>query len=276
MENKNKIKITLISGIIIGLIIIVILYLFNSELLIKTYNSFEGSFYVVTVILIRIIIMALMTYTMFRKWFKAEHLYLDDIPFLFAMFFLILTYGKFIDLFNDFIYYQLDPNSALILLKSRLFILIFDLIPMIYLSIGMLLYFLSTKDKYSKLQNESYSNKIRLRIIILIILVELLLCSLAPNTRVITFSIPIIAIPSLITIVWLFSFAYKNKRISEVNSLILSIGFTLLLISQIIRPIIQAILGDSALAIIIVEIVDLIVFIIIFIGFSMKANFSNT
>ncbi|MFW9939335.1 MAG: hypothetical protein ACFFD5_16960, partial [Candidatus Thorarchaeota archaeon] len=86
---------------------------------------------------------------------------------------------------------------------------------------------------------------------------------------------PIIIIPSLITIVWLFNFAWRNKRLSQVNTYILMIGFSLYLISSIIRPIIHIIIGLVPLFVILAEALDSIIFLIIFIGFCKKSKYSS-
>ena len=99
--------------------------------------------------------------------------------------------------------------------------------------------------------------------------------AMAPNTTIIGILLPLFVIPSLIIIVWLFQFAYRNKRLSQVNPLILTFGFSAYLISQIIRPLLQNLLGAGTTYIIIAEIIDLIIFIIIFIGFYLKANYES-
>ncbi len=83
----------------------------------------------------------------------------------------------------------------------------------------------------------------------------------------------IIVILSLIIITWMFYFAYKNQRLSQVHPLILSIGFGLYLVSQITRPLAQNLIGEIAAYIVLSEVIDLCIFIIIFIGFILNVKY---
>jgi hypothetical protein len=78
--------------------------------------------------------------------------------------------------------------------------------------------------------------------------------------------LPSIVIPSLLGIVYIFFLAYKLNRLSVVKPGILTIGFFLYLISNIFRPVMQNIIGEAASYIIIAETVDILVFLVIFIG----------
>lgn len=258
---------------VLGSIMIVILYTINMKAIYQGYTQTEGTFEVVTLILIRIFLLIGMTWTMFRKWYKQEDHYFADLPFLFGLFFFFLIYGKFLDLLFDLTFFILEEQMVLFLLKIRFFVVILTLFPMIYLSIGMFLYNLSLKEKHEKLHVEKHRDKVRIRIIILIVLIEMIAIIMAPNTTIIGILLPLFVIPSLIIIVWLFQFAYKNKRLSQVNPLILTFGFSAYLVSQIIRPLLQNLLASASLYIIISELIDLVIFIIIFIGFYIKANY---
>ena len=264
---------TLLISVIVGIILIGLLYFFNWPSIIQSYNENEGALGVVLVILSRIIIVSGMTFYTFYQWFKQEEQYFSDLPFLFGLFFMLLVFGKTLDLFIDFIY-QLEEFMFLMMVKIRFLIMILDFLPMIYISIGMILFSLSLKDKNSSLQDEKHQNKIRVRIILVIILSEIIAIIIVTNISIISILYPIVVIPSLVTIVWLFNFAHRNKRLSQVNNKILWIGFAAYLISQIIRPLSQFIIGESPLFVIFAEAIDLGIFIVIFIGFYKKSNYS--
>lgn len=53
----------------------------------------------------------------------------------------------------------------------------------------------------------------------------------------------------------------------------LTIGFGAYLISQIVRPLAQFIIGENALFIVITEIIDIIIGLVIFIGYIKKSNY---
>lgn len=274
MVNIKPMKALLHGGILLGLVGISLLYLFNFSMIIESfYYYYPGSIGVVNIIITRILILSLMTRTLFRKWFKAEKQFFDDIPFLFGLFFLGLIFGKFLDLFVNFSYYS-NPIQSLFISKIRFILLAFYLVPMLYLSIGMLLFYFSINEKHVKVQNEAYRNKVRIKIVVFIIAIEIFIGIMAPNLKTIGIFYPIVLIPSLFIILWLFWFTYRRKKLSEVNSLFLTIGFGILLLSQTIRPILQIIFGENPSMIILAEFLDLIVFSIIFMGFIKKSNYN--
>ena len=109
-------------------------------------------------------------------------------------------------------------------------------------------------------------NKMRVIIILIIVCVESFIVIIAPNTTILGRILPAIVIPSLIGIVYIFFLAYRLKRLKVVKPGILTIGFFLYLLSNILRPILQLILGEVAMYIILAELVDIFVFLIIFLG----------
>jgi hypothetical protein len=274
-KKRVQLFIILIS-IVLGILAIILLYTFNWIHIVDSYITQEGSLGVVIIISLRIVFVSSMGLYTLYQWFKQEERFMSDMPFLFALFFILLVFGKALDLFVDFIFFQHDLELVLIVLKARYLIMIFDFLPMIYLSSEMILFSLSLRNRFKRLSDKKYQNKVRKRVLVALLLIEAITGILAPTVRILSMFYPIIVIPSLITIVWLFRFAYKNKRLSQVNTFILTVGFGMYLISQIIRPLIQFIIGESPLFLIIAESTDLLIFIIIFIGFSKKANYATS
>ncbi|MHA1883541.1 MAG: hypothetical protein ACXAAI_04260 [Promethearchaeota archaeon] len=274
IQKKKFYLATLLSSVILGIILITLLYSFSWAIIIDSYTEYNGALGVVLVITSRIGIVTGMTVYTFIQWFKQEEQYFSDLPFLFGLFFLLLVFGKALDMYNAFIFFQVGEIMVLIITKLRFIIMILDFLPMIYLSIGMILFSLSLKEKNRSLRDEKRLNAVRVRIIILIIISELTAILTINSISIISILYPIVVIPSLITIVWLFNFAYRNKRLSQVNASILWIGFTAYLVSQIVRPLVQFIIGESALFLIIAETLDLSIFVVIFIGFYKRANYS--
>lgn len=272
MEQKEAYEFSIILSVIISATIIITMFVINAPIISESLQNTEGGWNVVLIILIRIGILSGMAFYMFHKWFSQEEQYLTDIPFLFGMFFLILIFGKAVDLFWNLTFFSFNADLVLLLLRIRYFIIIFNLAPLVYLGIGILLYILSFR--YSKLTKE-YSNSLQLKLIALILGIEIFLVAIAPDIDFISIILPCILIPSLASIVYIFYFAYKNKRLSEVHPFILAIGFFLYMISTIIRPIAQRIIGESASYIVFVEIIDLMIFIVIFMGFYLHANYNQ-
>ncbi|MHA1914471.1 MAG: hypothetical protein ACW986_03660 [Promethearchaeota archaeon] len=264
----------ILSSVILGIVLITLLYYFSWTFIVESYIEYNGALGVVLVITSRIGIVSGMTIYTFIQWFKQEEQYFSDLPFLFGLFFLLLVFGKTIDMYNAFIFFQVGEFMVLIITKIRFIIMILDFLPMIYLSIGMILFSLSLKEKNRSLRDEKHLNTVRVRIIILIIISELAAILIINSISIISILYPIVVIPSLLTIVWLFNFAYRNKRLSQVNASILWIGFSAYLVSQIVRPLVQFIIGESPLFLIIAETLDLSIFVVIFIGFYKRANYS--
>lgn len=268
LSKKGRYKLTLLFCIILAIIGIGVLYFVNWSLIIQAFQIYEGAFEVLLVISVRIIILIITTVYLFNKWFKQEAQYLSDIPFLLGLFFLILIFGKVIDLLWDLTFFTFSDDIVLLFLKFRFFTIIFEVAPLIYL--GFEIIFFRLEDRYQKLKNKEYMNKLRVTLILIIICIESVAIIIAPNNTIMGMILPAIVIPSLIGIVYIFFLAYRLKRLTIVKPGVLTLGFFLYLISNILRPIIQNILGEVAMYIIIVELVDIFVFIIIFFGLFKK------
>ncbi len=273
MKRKNTYLSVLIFSILVSTIGVAILYFYLFSHIIDTLETVDGMWYILYIIIFRIVVLSVLTIYMFRVWFRQEKQYLTDIPFLFALFFIILIYGKSLDILVNFTYFNLPKDQFFTLLKLRHFIVVLNMLPLVFFSLEMILYALSLKEKYQKLSDENYRDKIRKVIIIIICVSESAVIILNNNITISSVYIAIFVFPVLIIIIWVFYFAHRNKRLSQINAKILIYGFGLYLISQFLRPILHIQLGEIPYFIIIAEIVDLIAFIIIFIGLRKKANY---
>jgi hypothetical protein len=274
MKKLRFYKFLLIFWNIWGIIAILYLYVVYFPLIRYSVEDIEGVVLLILILLVRIGLLSVATIYMFHRWFIQEKQYLSDLPLLFGLFFLFLTYGKALDLFWDLIYSFLKQPILLLFLKIRYFIVILTAAPMMYLSIGMILYYLSLKEKYSEFKEEKRRNRWAKILLVIIIFFESSVVIIAPNIPTLSILLPIIVLPSFAIIVWLFYFAYKNKALSQVNTKVLAIGFGALLFSQILRPILQFIIGPNIIYLIIVEIIDFLVFLIIIGGFFTKIHYS--
>lgn len=276
MDKKQLYKWSIFVSVFLGILgILALYYLFASEMR-ESLIRIEGAWMVLIFILIRICVLSGMTSYILRKWFNQEQQYLSDIPFLFGMFFIVLTFGKALDILINFTYYTLDDaETFLILLKIRHIVIILTIIPMLYLSVEMILFIRSLNDTHESLKDNKYRDRLKIKIILIIFIIETVAVLLYSNVFIAGIVMAIIMMPSLIIITWMFYFTYKNKRLTQVHSLVLSIGFGMYAVSQVTRAILQNIIGEIALYIIISEIIDLIIFIVIFIGFYKKANYDS-
>ena len=267
-KRKSYYKTILISSILISSVGILISFLLNIQLINQAFIDYDAALYIVIIITIRIIIVSFTAIYLFRKWFNQEEQFLSDIPFLLGLFFLILAFGKMSDLLWNLTFYYLAEDVALMFLKIRYFIIIFEVAPLIYLGFEIILFRLEYR--FSKLKNKSYMNKIRIILIIIIVGLESTAIIISPTLKILGLVLPIILIPSLIGIVYIFYLAQKGKRLSVVKPKILTIGFLLYLFSNIFRPLMQNIIGENPTYIIVVELVDLIIFIVILFGLIKK------
>jgi hypothetical protein len=268
VDSKKRYKTLLLLSILIGIICTGGLYLFSLPLITKAFVEYEGALQVVLIISTRITILSTISYYLFHKWFKQEAQYLSDIPFLLGLFFLILIFGKAIDLLWDLTFFTFNDAIVLVFLKFRFFIIIFEVAPLLYL--GMEIIFFRLEDHYTKLKDKAYMNKLRTQLIVIIVTVESIVVLIIPNFTLIGMILPMILIPSLLGIVYIFYLAYRLQRLSVVKPKILTIGFFIYLISNIFRPIMQNVIGEIASYIIVVEFVDLIIFVVIFLGLYKK------
>ncbi len=233
-------------------------------------TTIEGSFVVLSVILTRMIILLVMVIIMFYKWQKLETQYLDDMKFLFGLFFLGLVFGKAIDLLYNLTWFDLNTVTLLNIVKVRFILVFFYLSPLFYGLLEILLVWMAgrkeEKKKNTKLNKDSYRKKLRSTLTLYIIAIEFFIIIIAPNSTIIGILLPCMVIPTLFLCVLLFYLAHRLQKLSEIKPLVVMIGFLTYLISNITRPSLQNILGETPLYILISEIFDLINFFVIFAG----------
>lgn len=267
--NRRKLyALSLIIGTLLGIIAVFLVFFFNYDLIILAFRNYDGALEVVIIISLRIILLVIISLYLFNKWFKQEAQFLSDIPFLLGLFFFILIFGKAIDLFWDLTFFTFNDFTVLLLLKIRYLIIIIEVVPLIYL--GMEIIFFRLQDRFTKLKDKDYMNRLRIRLIILTIIIESIAIIIMPNTTILGLLLPIILIPSLIGIVYIFYMAYRLNRLKIIKPGILTIGFFLYMVSNILRRVMQNILGETAFYVIVVELVDIFIFIIIFFGLYKK------
>ena len=273
MEKRLKYLIILIICITIGIVSIFLVYLINFDIVVLTLNTIEGAPLVLIAYIMRICVLTSCSIYLLIRWFLQEKLYTSDLPFLFGMFFLFVAFNKLLELIVNFIYPLVPIEVYLPYLKIRQLAVIGALAPMIFLSIMMIITLLQVRGRIKKEMDSKKINSVSLIILVIIAIIEAILIIITPNTTFASINIAIFIVSSFLVITWMFYFSYRNKRLAQVNTLILTIGFGAYLISQIIRPITQQIIGENALFVVMTEIIDTIIGIIIFIGYIKKSNY---
>ena len=277
MEKKTSYKLVIIGLTIFGVICILSLFIYYMPYFMKTFEI-EGAEILFMLFIFIICVLSLMAVYTFRLWFKQEEVFISDIPSRFGFFFLFYAFGKAFDLLWYYVYFELNKVELLILLKIRFYIIIFMILPIISLSIELILYYLSLKEKYSdRLGKRKDREKLGYRFTFIITAVEVFVVTIIPDTLTLTSTVlPVLAFVSLTIIIWMFYFAHRQDALKNANPLILTIGFIGLLASQIIRGVGRVLIGEWATASqgmlygIITETIGLIVFIVIFAGFVKK------
>lgn len=234
-------------------------------------STFKGIWLVIAILLSRMVLLLLMSFYLFSQWLRQEHQFYSDIPFLFAIFFLMLFFGKGYDLLHDLTFHFTDHLSFLLILKLRFIIMVGSIAPIYYLSIGMFFFFLSLTDKGDSLKDTQILKNFQRNLFIIVVTGEISLIIILLTVETSSIILPGIVIPSFLIVVLVFYFAYKNQRLSQVRPLILMIAFTCYLISQILRPLFRLIFGETSTYILVAEIIDLIIFFLIF-GGLIKPN----
>jgi len=284
---KGKKKLLVIILLIIGLIcfcFFIVLYFF-----IPYYEQIQGAYYYSNYLLIGTILMVIrfvvlfnLVYILFRKWISHEEPHYSDIPFLLGLFFYIFIYGKAIDLVG----YTVITISRYIGVFSELFLLnltkfrealgIVDMLPIIL--IGIYFYFFRRSLGRQDFRKEKIARKNTLIFSIVYIFSMFIIIFLLQEVKYLTFIVGIISLIGFGFLIWVFVIAFKGKILPDINSLIISIGFILMLICNVLFPVfINIFLGGSkigeAFAFFIVEGGSLIATIIILIGLKTKAHY---
>ncbi len=266
---KTRISISMLSIVAAVTVIFLIGFIMNRDIIQRAISEYELMGVLVALLSFRIALMAFMSFFIMVSWLKSENVFLSDAKFMFGLFFLILTFGKVLDLFWNLTYFYFEPDVVLILLKIRFELIVLTLLPMYYFGLYIILFSINPDMGDIKVRK---TRNIAILIIAPALITTILL---APNEDILNNILPLIVIPSLSTIVIVFYLAYKGKRLSDVNPLIIMVGFTLYLISNIARASLKNILGATVLYVLIAEIIDLVVFSIMFIGFATRIKYKH-
>lgn len=275
VENKKKkFKIyLLITGILVTLSFSLLFGYFWNQLVVVL-NQVDGAWFAAVSGVIRIIILVIMSSILYSKWFKQEKIYVSDAYFLFAIFFSILVIGKIYDLYINLITFSESATTDFILFitKIRYFIVALNLMPILYIGLETTLALISA---YIKDVTKSQFNKIRLSIIGTYLGLVLFIIIMAPSLNSLIIALPYFTLGIYLIIAIMFFFMYKNKRLSQANSLLIGISFLCLIASSLIRSVITVIALEIPSIFVIAEILDIIINFLIFLGFITRARYTK-
>ena len=272
-EKKRKFRMYFIIVVLVTLISYTVLFTLFWELLGGVLIASEILWVGFIISLSKVIILALMSFYIFRRWFKQDAIFTSDAYFLFGSFFWILVSGKILDIFWNlgFVGEVLDMNYLLFLLKIRFAIVILTIVPILFVSLEAILTFVNLYKK--KEMNKKQFSKIRKRIIIIYVIIIAILIIIAPSVPFMNIMLPFVSFPMFLFIAIMFLYMYKNKYLSQANGLIIGVSFLLLIFASIIRSILS--LSFEALPVILAEFIDIAVYILMFIGFITKPGYAK-
>ncbi|TFG11712.1 MAG: hypothetical protein EU531_11295 [Promethearchaeota archaeon] len=273
-EKKKKFRTYLIITVAITLISYIVLYALFWEVLSGVLITLEGILIGSLISLLKVVILALMSFYIFRRWLKQDAIFTSDAYFLFGSFFWILVSGKILDLFWNlgFIGSVFDMNYLLFLLKIRFAIVVLTIVPILFVGLEAILTFVNLYKK--KEMKKQQFNKIRKRIIIISIIIITILIILAPSVPFMTIMLPFVSFPMFLFIAIMFLYMYKNKYLSQANGLIIGLSFLLLIIATITRTVLSLPPYDI-FPVALAEFIDIGVYILMFIGFITKPSYGK-
>jgi hypothetical protein len=202
-----------------------------------------------------------------KRWNSQEIKYGTDFPLLMGLFFLTLTIGKIVD--ACLYYYMRDqPDYANLLQATLNYIEILGRLRFVltYITVApiVILMLIIWFHQNKRLQIGIYGSWT------LISMIGIFLSY--TYTHFLIMNITMVFLPILLSTIIHF-IMHQNRKMGSINNLILSIGWLLMLVTQILRPVWQSI-GDSILGLVWVsEILETIPYVIIWYGFSNPSSY---
>ena len=222
---------------------------------------------------LRVGLMATISFLTYYSWTKQEESYLSDIPFLMSIFFLSIMFGKIFDLFQFSTGLYVTAEELLVQTRVREIIVVANVVPLLIFDLSLLFFWLSLKDRYKKLGDKKFANKLRASIIILYSVGFSILILITPTMKAIQMFLPIILYPGLLLTALVFYTAWKLDRLGKIRPGLLSIAFFAYMVTNTLRPFVFfAIFGMSAEYALYSELGDMTVFILMFISLVKKKD----
>ena len=271
---KKKFKLYLLGASISLTAIFYFLYFIFWSTIEYTISNMQEIWLSIIASIIRILILAIMSVILFNKWFKQEAIYTSDAYFLFALFFMILTVGKIYDLFYNSILISnlIDESILLFLVKVRYIIVIINILPVLFIGLQAIMTLTSV---YVKELTKKQFNKIRLWLVFLFSAVVLTIIVIAPDIKSLIRILPYFTFAIFIALAIMFLFMYKNKHLSQANGLIIGIAFFAFIGSNLFRSIVTVSAMNEPSLFFVIEGLDIIVNIMMFIGFIRKPKYAR-
>ena len=233
------------------------------------------------IIVVRILISSYAAYFIVKIWLSKNSRKFTDLPFIFGYFFFLFIPAKLMDLLVFTTYrlyadYGFSYYLLLNIIKLRYFILTFSILPL-FLS-GIYLYLFRLNLRKPDFERVRLSKKLTVLFSIVYFSVIFTFILILNDISMFSYLGALMTLSSLSFVIWVFFTAHKGKVLSEINSLIIGIGFICYLIANLILPILTGVIGPASyegerIGALILELGTLLSMIIIIIGFKKKAYY---
>jgi len=291
--NNNHTKLRIKETFVLSLLLLLVALFYFFVVLfyyIPYYSAISEIYYtnyfitiITIIILIRISVSIYAAYFLFKIWFLKKSRLFTDLPFIFGFFFFLFIPAKLMDLvvfttYRLYADYGFSYYLLLIIIKLRYFILTFNILPLFLSGIYLCLFRLSLRK--TDFERKKLSKKLTAIFSILYFPTIFIIIIFLNDISIFSYVGAFITLSSLSFVIWVFLTAYKGKILSEIHSLIISIGFICYLISNLILPILANVIGPSSLegeriGALILELGTLFSTVIILLGFKRKANYKK-
>jgi len=214
------------------------------------------------------IVIFILATILFKKWMNQNQKYYSDFPFLNSLGFYFYAIGKLFDIFL-YIEFQSNDTSGVIndsqvLAFAKARFLLSPVIVLIPYLILMLVIWFQGKKKLQIGLGLGWA---------LISIIAVLLANSYPQLLIVN---AIIAFPPIFLSIITFGIINHQKRLPQINSLILMIGWSSYVVSQLIRSI-WVTLGSGTWGLSYVgEMIEMVTFVIIGIGFLIPAFYDKS
>ena len=268
---------------IFDVLFVVFFYIPNLEVIANLYVVYYYATILTFIVIVRVIVSLYASIILWRLWLDEKRFSLFTLPFLFSLFFVIFLAAKIMDVIvyvalRMYLAYGYPHDFLLYIMKVRYLIAILNILPIFLVGIYLYLFKRSLKKEEFVIAPKTKRNAALFSFLYSLSLA--IFITLINDWMLFSFFVFIVAVSSFSFAIWLFIVIHRTKRLPEINSLIISIGFTCYFIVNAISPLVMNLifpisLEGERLSALIFELGTLFSLIIIILGFKIKASYNK-
>jgi len=232
-------------------------------------------------VILRVIVSLYASIILWRLWLEQKRFSLFSLPFLLSLFFIIFLAGKIMDIMvylavGMHLSYGYPLDFLLFTLKVRYLIGLINVLPIFLVGIYLYLFKRSLKKEEFFIAPKTKRNTVLFSLLYSLSLAIFII--LISDWMLFSFVIFIASVSSFSFAIWLFIVIHRAKRLPEINSLVIGLGFICYLIVNAVSPLVMNLLfpislEGERLSALIFEVGTLFSIIIIILGFKIKASY---